>query len=334
MSNLSTWRKLLVLGTAVILFSCQKEDNSGGTGRTARTLGVYLAGIYSGVCTSITTGGTYTPGVSLTSANTVTVQVTVTTPGTFTISTNTVNGISFSYSGTFSTTGFQNVILTGTGTPINSGSQNFGITFGSSTCNFSITFGTATTGTDYFPTTINSNWTYLYGGTSGGTLIKVIPNTLTAGGNIYSTFVVNPYYPLVNQQSLYYRKTDGDYFVYFDAEGFFGFDSPSSSHGVEYIFLKDNVPQGSSWNSPNMTGTIGGISYTYYIRMTLLEKNVTATSGIVTSTDVIKVRYEMFENGIPNFIESKWFAKGIGLIYDSFGENSPPYYTIGGYQVF
>jgi len=115
MSNLSTWRKLLVLGTIVALFSCQKEFNSertgntNGGGGTASATGTF--GPSPGVCSLAAIGGTYTQGVSLTSANTVTMLVTVTTPGTYTISTNTVNGVSFSNSGTFATTGLQNVIF-------------------------------------------------------------------------------------------------------------------------------------------------------------------------------------------------------------------------------
>jgi hypothetical protein len=342
MSNLSTWRKLLVFGTAVILFACEKEDNRGGAGRTAGTLGVYLAGIYSGVCTSITTGGTYTPGVSLTSANTVTVQVTVTTPGTFTISTNTVNGISFSNSGTFSATGFQNVILTGTGTPINSGSQNFAVSFGSSTCNFSITFATGTTATDYFPTTMNSYWAYKLhdGGFSDTFFIKVIPYTLSAGGNNYSTFYTPDFLALHSPDSLYYRKPGGDYIEYINTAESFGLDGPN----VENIFLKDNVPQGTTWNSPDITGTYNGISYTFFIKMTLFEKITTPTTiGVVTSSDILKVRYEYFNTvapGTPALIEERWFAKGIGMIYNSLTyrttgtATNTDIYHVARYQVF
>ena len=89
------------------------------------------------------------------------VQVNVTTPGTFIIATNSVNGVNFFKAGTFTTTGVQNVILQGNGTPQNQGVQYFTVTYGTSNCTFQVTFlpGTVPTG-DYFPTTIGSNWAY------------------------------------------------------------------------------------------------------------------------------------------------------------------------------
>ena len=287
-----------------------------------------------GSCTPVTPAGTYMQGVALTATNTVLVQVNVATVGAYTISTTTVNGVSFTGTGTFTTTGLQNVILTGTGIPTGSGIKNFAVTFGTSTCNFSITFSAVT---DYFPTTVNSFWAY---GKQGGVpsdsfLIKVIPYTLSAGGNNYSTFTINNTPP----DSLYYRKPGGDYIEYFNTQAFFGFDAPGTPPNVEYIFLKDNVAQGTTWNSPNITGTQGGISYTIFIKMTLFEKATTpTTSGVVTSSDVLKVRYEYFVTiapATPFATEERWFARSIGLIYNSFydGTNTNIYH-VGRYQVF
>jgi hypothetical protein len=288
------------------------------------------------LCAPVTPAGTYKQGVALTAANTVSVQVNVATVGAYTISTATVNGVIFSSTGNFTTTGLKTVILTGTGTPTNSGSQNFSVTFGTSVCNFSIIFAPGTVVTDYFPTTVNSFWNYgLQGGMPSDTLrINVIPFILSAGGNNYSTFKTNNTPP----DSLYYRKPGGDYMEYFNTQAFFGFDSPGTPPNVEYIFLKDNVPQGTTWQSPNITGLAGGVSFTIYIKMTLFEKATTpTTSGSVTSSDVLKVRYEYFVTSAPAtpfFTEERWFAKSIGLIYNSFNDGTnTDIYRIGGYQV-
>ena len=296
-----------------------------------------------GSCTSFTPAGTYTQGIALTSANTVQVQANVATVGSYTISTNTVNGVSFSKTGTFTATGLQNVTLTGTGTPVNSGSQNYTVTFGSSTCNFSITFlpGTAPVG-DYFPTTINSYWAFgLEGGTpSDSFMIKVSPATLTAGGNTYTAFTLDDIPASGSPDSLFYRKGSGLYYEYFNAEDFFGFDANTTNPKfVEYIFLKDNVATGTTWNSPNITGMSGGSSFTVFIKMTLYQKVTTATTvGNVTSSDILKMKYEYFVTaapGTPFFTEERWFAKGIGLIYNSFDDGSnSKIYKAGRYQVF
>jgi hypothetical protein len=307
---------------------------TGGSGSASGTLGVS-----AGSCTPYTPSGTYTQGVTLTSANTVGVTVTVTTPGTYIITTNTVNGVSFSSSGTFTTTGTQNVTLNGSGTPVSAGAQNFAVTFGASTCNFSLTFGAGTpqpTG-DYFPATVGLSWTYkLQGGTSADTFqIKVNNNLANAGGNSYSIFSDDNVPP----DSSYYRKasvTGGkDYFEYINTQSYFGFDAPGTPTNTEYTFLKDYVAQGTTWQSGNITGTQSGTSFTIYIKMTLTAKDVTATSGVVTSNYVDKVKYEYFLTTSPStpfYIEERWFARGIGLIYNSLNDGTKTdVYLIGRY---
>ncbi|MBK8495005.1 MAG: hypothetical protein IPL50_08220 [Chitinophagaceae bacterium] len=92
-----------------------------------------------GICTSAALTGTYTAGTPLNASNTAVINVTVTSPGIYTITTPTVNGISFSATGTFNITGTQQVILNGTGTPAVAGTFGFPLTGGGNTCNFSVT---------------------------------------------------------------------------------------------------------------------------------------------------------------------------------------------------
>ncbi len=68
-----------------------------------------------------TVSGTFTSGTPLNNLNTVSVRVYATIAGNFTVETNTVNGITFSYTGVFSTLGSQNILLTGSGTPVSFG---------------------------------------------------------------------------------------------------------------------------------------------------------------------------------------------------------------------
>jgi len=69
-----------------------------------------------GFCVGNLTGA-YTAGVELDASNTYTLSVYVTVLGDFTISTATVNGMSFYYTGTFTTLGSQLVTLVGSGMP-------------------------------------------------------------------------------------------------------------------------------------------------------------------------------------------------------------------------
>lgn len=101
-----------------------------------------------GGCTGAETSGNFIVGTALTALNTAIVTVDVTVPGTYSINTGTVNGISFSATGSFATTGVKTVILTGTGTPAAAGLFNF--TAGTGGCTFSVNCINETTETVYF----------------------------------------------------------------------------------------------------------------------------------------------------------------------------------------
>ncbi len=92
-----------------------------------------------GNCTSAAVLGTYTAGTVLTASNTTVINVNVTSPGIYTIATPTVNGISFSASGTFNITGPQQVTLIGTGTPTAAGAFSYLLTGSGNSCSFSVT---------------------------------------------------------------------------------------------------------------------------------------------------------------------------------------------------
>jgi hypothetical protein len=161
--------------TAAGTFPYSVSAASGGAGTCPLSItvaqgaapGTYSLVSASGNCSGFVANGTYTSGTALTSSNTVTAQVNVTTIGSYSISTGAAaNGISFSASGTFTTTGTQLVTLTGSGTPTTAGTSNYTATAGSSTCMFSITVaqGTAPGGTITCTiagtsTTFNSNAT-------------------------------------------------------------------------------------------------------------------------------------------------------------------------------
>lgn len=121
-----------------------------GTPGTATTCSFNLAinkqpVAYTMTCSGITSAGTYAPRVAMNpETNTMTIPVTVTYVGDWNITTNTVNGISFSGSGTFTTTGGgQSVTLTASGTPTSGGPFTFTITTNSTiggSCTKAITF--------------------------------------------------------------------------------------------------------------------------------------------------------------------------------------------------
>jgi hypothetical protein len=90
-------------------------------------LAVYVleSGFGSPAPCNYTVQGTYTNNIPVNNSNTVSVRVYVSVTGNFTIATNTVNGIAFSYTGTFASTGLQYVILKAVGTPAATGSFTY-----------------------------------------------------------------------------------------------------------------------------------------------------------------------------------------------------------------
>jgi hypothetical protein len=90
-------------------------------------------------CATATVQGNYFPGVDLTASNTVTIAVDVNSVGAYSIKTDTINGISFSVSGSFTNTGAQTVTLVGSGTPVSARNLTFTPKSGSSGCTFPIT---------------------------------------------------------------------------------------------------------------------------------------------------------------------------------------------------
>jgi hypothetical protein len=89
-------------------------------------------------CSTATPAGLYETNLQLNCSNTVTVDVNVTQPGAYTITTNTVNGMTFSASGTFAAAGPATVTLVGSGTPgATSGNYTFQMP-GTTSCNFDV----------------------------------------------------------------------------------------------------------------------------------------------------------------------------------------------------
>jgi hypothetical protein len=182
----------------------------------------------------------------------------------------------------------------------------------------------ATASGDYFPLTLNSNWKYSRQGgtTADSTLLKVIDYSYVTPQNTYQTIArYSTLNPAVAVDSSFYRKANAEYFENKNYRSLFGFDSDVS---VEYVFLNDTAAAGSTWKSPNISGTISGVPVSGYAIMTILEKSVPVTIGFFNFPDVIKVRYDFYvANSVsPSATMERWFARNTGEIYNSLSAGS------------
>lgn len=91
----------------------------------------------TGICSGIAVSGQYYTGVALAANNAITVQVNVTKAGRYTIATSNTNGIQFSATGRFTSTGMQSVLLQGSGKPAAKGNFTYS-TSGTSGCTFDL----------------------------------------------------------------------------------------------------------------------------------------------------------------------------------------------------
>ncbi|MES2773526.1 MAG: hypothetical protein V4722_05055 [Bacteroidota bacterium] len=176
----------LVLLSAVLL-GCSKELsvenlNPGTNGGTS----VFTLSGAPGNCATPAINGVYKAGTLLGAANTVELTVDVTTIGTYSITTATVNGVSFSGSGTFTATGSNLVVLTGKGTPTAAGA--FDYTPGATGCTFTITYTANVPGAVF---TLNCA-TPVVGGTYtvGTPLTSANTVTLTANVTTAGTYTI------------------------------------------------------------------------------------------------------------------------------------------------
>lgn len=140
-------RTIIITLTALFFYSCQTEIDPSilntNTNTTDSVATFVLAGSPT-TCSHVVPVGTYKKNTPLTSSNKISVEVSVSKTGSWQANTNTVNGISFSGTGQFTSSGIQTIVLQGSGLPSQSGAVTFNISAGSNTCSFVLNIDTST----------------------------------------------------------------------------------------------------------------------------------------------------------------------------------------------
>jgi len=205
-------------------------------------------------CTAPVISGTYASGVALSAANYVDLAVNVTTPGAYTVSTNSTSGITFSGSGSFTTTGAQVIRLIGNGGVSTQGTFAYTPSGG---CSFSITIAPPPPPASFtFNGAPGSCTAPAINGSYAASVALTSSNTIILGVN-------------VTVAGLYSVTTNSDNGVTFSASGIF------SGTGAQTITL-------TSTNTPTAGGTFsytpsGGCSF-----------DITYASGPPPPPDFIK----------------------------------------------
>jgi len=319
-------------GVQLVTLKCSGTPVSAGTfnlvaygGGTTCTFSVTVApnnssAIYTlngapSFCSNTTIGGVYLVDIPMNATNTATMQVNVITPGNYSITTDIQNTISFSASGTFTTTGLQLVTLVGTGYPAIRGNFTFTVLAPTSSCTFTVAMDD-----EFFPRTPGDNWSYIFNDKPTDTLLrKVIAPVLTISGNSYNIFLQTKNAANGFDSSGYYNKIfAGDYFCYADIGKTFSLDNPL---WAEYIFFKDYLITGS-WASNSFSGTRNGTPITVRIKESIQQwQTIVTVNGLnYRRTTIVREDYEYLNGGnwlpaLPNEIYAiAYYSRNVGLI--------------------
>ena len=232
-------------------------------------------------CSSGTLSGTYQQGIAMNSTNTKVLTVNVTQIGAWSLSSNTVNGVSWSGSGIFTTTGSQTITVTASGTPTASGSFSYIYNIGGNTCTGSITFapsGGVATITDC--TTGALNGTYQQGTAMNGT---------------------NEWFPItVNVTQL------GAYSV-----------TSNTVNGVTWSYSGTFTSLGTQTAYARASGTpiaAGTFSYTFNLGSSTCSRNITFASGggVATITDCSGALNGTYQQGTA-MNNNNWFSINVNV---------------------
>jgi hypothetical protein len=153
----------------------------------------------------------------------------------------------------------------------------------------------------------------------------------TIGTDSYNLFISTS---SLGSDSLYYRKGNGEYHQYGDMDIA---GAASNVVAADYIFLKDNVPAGTSWQSAEGDAVVNSIPVKMRLNFTVSAKNVNVQSGNAVFKDVIKIitseQVQLPAGWSTILTFETWYAKGIGIV--NIAAPVPFYgYQVEAYQVF
>jgi len=275
MTAKSVFPRLLVLNSAIlsllVLIGCQKEksfESGNGGGMGSGGTSVFTLVPAGGNCSDAMTTGTFVAGTAVLATDFVIVTVDVTKVGTWSYNTGTVNGLSFSGSGTFTATGNQPIALQASGTPTAAENTTFPLNIGGVSCNFAIIVnpvsGNPAPGDPYYKATIagvnymesvTATNDYEAGFSLGGVDDVIIGASINYSGATlpagYTTMGVE-----TGIKHGYYNATDAQFKAYFTV-GTQAFTPPAPAdrpfdNGDGFVIYWTDK-QGNSWTSSHPT---------------------------------------------------------------------------------
>lgn len=261
----------------ISLFSCQREivfetNTASGT----------LKSHTNGDCLPASVSGSYKKDTTLTLNNYIEIQAHFIIAGSYTIYSDTLNGYYFRSEGIIADTGLQNIRLSGSGTPLATGINNFSIRFGNSSCRVPVAVSGSNNNTSAIFTLglSGSNCTGIV--TSGSFIAGLVmnnQNTIKADVNVTT----------IGNYNITTTSANG---VSFSSSGIFS--TPGNQHVTLYA-------SGTPQNAGNFNYTINSgtsqcqFSVTYAPNTTAAVYSTTSTGGLCTPIIVNGI----YKAGVP-----------------------------------
>ncbi len=289
---------------------------------TAQQAAVFSLEGAPGACMNYSIFGSYIKDVVLDSNSKIKIEVNVISAGAYSIHTDTINRYNFSASGTFLQTGVQSIFLTAKGTPLNEETDAFTVNTGISICSFdvSVLAPMAFSGSDYFPLSANSYWTYDDLVDTGDTIKETVIDSTNINNNFYK--VMNEDVRFGGPYQYFYRKSGSEYFEYAAPNKYTTFFQYKKPVYADIPFLKENLNNNSAWQSPEYidTTTDGTIIYLKY-EFSCLNNNATVAINGKAFANVYEIKMlPKIKSSGGNYAYTNeeylfYYSKGIGLIY-------------------
>lgn len=273
-------------------------------------------------CTPFSIEGTYIKDRSVNTDASVTLTLKVSAAGKYEIKTNEVNGYLF-YAYGMVDTGLQKVTLRGLGLPLKMGTDYFTVTAGGSSCTFSIKVKNfvEVKGTDYFPLTTNSYWTYDDLTNGSDTIVRKVTDSFLVDNDLYKT--MHEYNQYGDDQVYNFSKTNNGYFQY----GPVDILTTAFRYAPQVLgrihFLSQFLRLGDNWKSDEYNGKMNStesiyLQYNYYC----VDDNTVVTvndNSFINVYHIVLLPQVRSAFGYPyNSTNEKidlYYAKGIGIIY-------------------
>lgn len=273
-------------------------------------------------CTPVTVSGGYIKDVSLGADDIVTISLQATAPGSYSISTNEINGYKFFDSSTV-VAGIQTIKLKSIGAPLAKGTDHFTVTAGGSSCTFTVTVydPVIVTGTDYFPLSLNSYWTYEDVMNAGDTIKRIITGDSAISSTQYR--VMHEYDRYGGDTAFLFRKKGTDY-IQNGSVDILTVALAYVPHVIGQInFLKQPLTDGESWVSEECLGNLFSgqpVYLQYYFNCVKSNDAITVgTHSFINVYHVILLPQIKSSASNPynstNEVFHLYYAKGIGLVY-------------------